>query len=269
MFQFLKELFNLFFASNTFEKGAALAYYSVFSLLPMLVLLLSIFGLFFGEKAISGEIFHQLKEIFGVKGANQIQDLIHNQHTNHNNWVTTIFGFVTLILSASGMFNQMQGAFNDIWQIPPSQTSGILAYITKHFTSFSILIILFFILLISTTFHSFLLRHSDHIPSHYSFIFWVEHLVSFLLIASSFTLMFLFLGDADFEWRACALGGLFTAGLFVIGKIGIGFYIGHTATISTFGSASILALIMIWVYYTSQIIFLGAAFVKVWSNSYN
>lgn len=267
MDQFVKSMYTLFMSSNTFEKGAALAYYSVFSILPMLILVIAVFGFFFGDKAVSGEIFGQLKNVLGVKGANQIQDLIQNQHTNHNNLIASLVGFVTLVLSASGMFNQMQSAFNDIWQVPLAESSGILTNVIRHFTSFCVLLSLFFIMIASTGIHSFIAHHSSSIPSDYSFIYWLEHLLSYVLTASCFMLMFRFLGDADFSWKICAAGGLFTAVLFLVGKVGIGYYLSSSTTVSVFGSASILALIMVWVYYISQVIFLGAVFVKVLNAS--
>lgn len=267
MDQFLKSLYTLFLSSDTFEKGAALAYYAVFSILPMLILSIAIFGFVFGEKATSGDIFTQFRGLLGDKGANQIQDLISNQHLNHNNLLTSVIGFITLLLSALGMFNQMQSAFNDIWQIPLEQSSGVFVTVIRHFTSFCILLGLFFIMIASTSIHSFISHHYNAFPKDFSFVYWLEHLLSYLLTAISFMLMFRFMGDADFSWKSCAVGGLFTAALFMLGKLAIGFYLSSTNTVSVFGSASILALIMVWVYYISQVIFLGAAFVKVFHET--
>ena len=263
MLTFLKDLFNHFSNSDTFQKGAALAYYAVFSLLPMIMIVTSVLGIFFGKEAVSGEIYEQLNGVLGKDAALQIQDIIKNQHTQHNTILTTITGFFVLALSASGMFSQLHGAFNSIWDLKAKPKSSILAYLTHHFASFSILITLFFILLLSTSIHSFLVKHSSNLPNTFQSIYLLEHLVSYLLIALVFALMFKFLGDAIVHWKAALIGGFFTALLFIFGKIGIGFYIGHTHVSTTFGSASVLAVLMIWIYYTSQIIFLGASFVKV------
>ncbi|MCL6267189.1 YihY/virulence factor BrkB family protein [Flagellimonas myxillae] len=264
--KFIKEVFNHFFKSNTFQKGAALAYYAVFSLLPMIIILISVFGLLFGKQAVSGEIFQQLKSTLGSDAAMQIQNIIKNHHTTHNSVITTIIGFVTLALSASGMFSQIHNAFNSIWNIKAKPKSSILQYLSKHFFSFVILIVLFFILLISTSVNSFLIHHAQGLSSEYQFAYLYEHIISLIITSMAFAVMFKFLGDVIVHWKVALLGGLITALLFMFGKIAIGMYIGHSHLSSTFGSASVLALLMLWVYYTSQIIFLGASFVEIISN---
>ncbi|WP_109301390.1 YihY/virulence factor BrkB family protein [Aquimarina sp. AU474] len=266
MVKFLKEVFNHFFTSNTFQKGASLAYYAVFSLLPMIIIITSILGIFFGKQAVSGEIYSQLKDILGNEASIQIQDIIKNQHTNHNSILTTIIGFATLAFSASGMFSQIHNSFNSIWNIKAKPKNSILKYLSKHLISFTVLISLFFVILISTTIHSFLIKHSNNLTSDYKFSYVYEHFLSFFIISIAFAMMFKFLGDAKVHWKAAIIGGLITSLLFVFGKIGIGIYIGHSHISSTFGSASVLALLMLWVYYISQIIFLGASFVKIVSN---
>jgi membrane protein len=266
MLKFLKEVFNHFFNSNTFQKGASLAYYAVFSLLPMIIIITSLLGLFFGKQAVSGEIYTQLKDVLGNDASIQIQNIIKNQHTNHNSVLTSIIGFATLAFSASGMFSQIHNSFNSIWNIKAKPKSSILKYLSKHLVSFLILIGLFFIILISTAVNSFLVKHTNSLHSDYKFSYIYEHLTSFAVLCIVFAIMFKFLGDAKVHWKATILGGIFTALLFIFGKIGIGMYIAHSHISSTFGSASVLALLMLWVYYTSQIIFLGASFVKVSSN---
>ncbi len=266
MIKFLKDVFNHFLNSNTFQKGAALGYYAVFSLLPMIIIITSLLGLFFGKQAVSGEIHTQLKDVLGNDASMQIQSIIKNQHTNHNSLLTSIIGFATLAFSASGMFSQIHNSFNSIWNIKAKPKSSILKYLSKHLVSFLILIGLFFIILISTIINSFLIKHTNSLHSDYKFSYIYEHLVSFVVLSIVFAIMFKFLGDAKVHWKATSLGGLFTALLFIFGKIGIAMYIGNSHASSTFGSASVLALLMLWVYYTSQIIFLGASFVKIISN---
>lgn len=155
MIRFLKELFKHFFNNDTFQKGASLAYYAVFSFLPIIIIVTSFLGILFGKQAISGELYMQLKSILGNEAAIQIQDIIKNQHTDHNNIITTIIGFITLALSASGMFSQIHSSFNSIWNIKAKPKNSIVRYFTKHFFSFLILIALFFIILMSTSINSF------------------------------------------------------------------------------------------------------------------
>lgn len=266
MIKFIKEVFKHFFDSDTFQKGASLAYYAVFSLLPMIVTITAVLGLVFGKQAVAGEIYSGLKDLLGDAASIQIQSFIENQHINHNSITTAIIGFLTLALSASGMLNQIHNSFNNIWSIKAKPKSSILNYIFKHVVSFTILIGLFLIISLSTAVNSFLLKYANTIHSDYDLLFIYEHLASILVLSLVFSIMFKFLGDAIIHWKAAILGGLFTALLFTFGKIGIAMYIGHGHISSTFGSASVLALVMLWVYYTSQIIFLGASFVKIISN---
>lgn len=263
MLNFFKDVFNHFFNSNTFQKGAALAYYAVFSILPMIIIITSVLGLIWGKQVVSGEIYEQLKGILGNEASLQIQELIKKHNTNYNTVLTTIIGFATLILSASGMFSQVHNSFNSIWNIKAKPKSSILKYLSKHLTAFLILILLFFILLASSALNSFLLRYGNTLNTDYQLLYLYEHLISFVVISLAFSIMFNYLGDAKIHWKAAIFGGIFTAFLFVFGKIGISMYISHSKLSTTFGSASVLALLMLWVYYTAQIIFLGASFVKI------
>lgn len=266
MLTFLKDVINHFLKSNTFQKGASLGYYAVFSIFPIIIIITSILGIFFGKQAVSGEIYLQLKDVLGSDASMQIQNIIKNQHRNHNSLLTSIIGFVTLLLSASGMFSQIHNAFNNLWEIKAKPKNSLLRYFSKHFVSFGIMLLLFLILIISTSANSFLVKHSHHLHDSYKLAFLYEHLSSLIVIAILFALMFLFLGDAKVNWKPAIISGLFTAFFFLLGKIGIGFYLGKSHLSTTFGSASILAMFMLWVYYTSQIIFLGTSFLKVLSD---
>lgn len=266
MLRFLKELFGHFFSSSTFQKGASLAYYAVFSILPIIVIVTSLLGLFFGKEAVSGEIYAQLKDTLGDNTAIQIQQIIKNQHLNHNNVITTIIGVATLGFGASGMFSQIHNSFNSIWNIKAKPKSSVLKYLYKHLFSFTVMVLLFFIMLLSTSLNSFLVKNSNSFSSDSTLYYLYEHFASYLVLSIVFAVMFKFLGDAKVHWKASLLGGLFTALFFILGKTIIGIYIGQSHMSSTFGAASVLAVLMLWVYYTSQIIFLGASFVKVISH---
>lgn len=269
MLSFLKAVFNHFFNGNTFQKGAALAYYAVFSIFPIIIIVISILGLVFGKQAVSGEVFTQLKDVLGSDAAQQIQTIIKQHYINHNSVITSILGFVTLLLSASSMFSQIHNAFNNLWNIKAKPKNSLVRYFTKHLSSFALLMVLFTVMIVSTSANAFLTHHSEHLHKSQKSSFLFEHISSFLVIAVLFTIMFRFLGDAKVHWKPAFVSGLFTALLFLLGKIGIAMLIGKSHLSTTFGSASILALIMLWVYYTSQIIFLGASFLKVLSDKMN
>lgn len=260
---FIKELFQHFGNCNSTQKGSSLAYYAVFSIIPILILIISVMGFFWGEQAVKNEIFDQIKGYIGSDSAIQIQNILKNQHINHKSILTTAIGVFTLVLGASGMLTQIHSSFNDIWGISTKGKNGIVLYILTHLKSLIILIVLFFIMFASTSLNSFLVRFSDEIHINLRLAWVYEHLISFSLLCVSFGLMFSYLGDAKVNWRPAFIGGVITAILFVIGKIGIGMYIGHSHVSTTFGAASSVALILVWVYYISQIIFLGASFVYV------
>ena len=266
MVSFIKELFLYFFKSNSFQKGAGLAYYAVFSFIPIIIIVTSIVGIIFGEKAVAGEIYTQLKNTLGDSAALQIEQLIKDHHINHNSIVTTIIGFMTLTLSASGMFIQIHNSLNTIWNIQLKPGNGLIIYFSKHLGSFLLLILLFFLLFSTTLINSYLMSFQNQLGSNFSSLYLYEHLVSFLILSAIFTLIFRFLGDAIIQYKPSLFGGTLTALLFTFGKVGIGLYIKHSNLSSTFGSASLLAIIMLWVYYTSQIMFLGASFIAVFSK---
>ncbi|WP_196888638.1 YihY/virulence factor BrkB family protein [Aureivirga sp. CE67] len=265
MKKLIKDVFQHFLNNDTFQKGASLAYYSVFSLIPMIMIISSVLGIFFGEKAVNGEIFEQLQNTLGEKASLQIQDFIKNQQTSHNNILNAIIGFVTLALSASGLFSQIHNSFNSIWSIKSKPKNSILNYILLHFGSIIVLISLFFIILVSTALGGILTSFIEHLPKYLRKILIIEQLISPIVLVLVFAIMFKFLGDAIIKWKIAIYGGIFTAVFFMVGKIGIGFYLGHSNVTSAFGTASVLALIMVWVYYISQIIFLGASFIEILS----
>ncbi|HAA14211.1 MAG TPA: hypothetical protein DCE41_21960 [Cytophagales bacterium] len=266
MISFLKEVFGHFLKSNTFQKGAALAYYAVFSILPTFVIITSVLGIFFGEQAVSGELQSQLEDVLGQRAALEIQNFIKNQHKNYNNVLTSILGFVTLALSASGMLVQVHNAFNSIWNIKPRPGKGLLRLLTRHLTSLLLLIGLFFLLILSTLTHSLLIRYAGALQPDHQFLYLLEHGTSLVLLSIIIAFTFKFLGDAKIHWKALVWSGTVTAVLLTLGKTGIGYYLGSKHIDSTFGSASVLALLMLWVYYTSQILFLGASLVEVISQ---
>ncbi|WP_460220043.1 YihY/virulence factor BrkB family protein [Psychroserpens sp. MEBiC05023] len=266
MLKFLKAVFNHFLNSNTFQKGAALAYYAVFSIFPIIIIVISILGMVFGKQAVSGEMFTQLKDTLGDTAALQIQDIIKHQHINHNSVLTSILGVVTLMLSASGIFSQIHNAFNNIWNIKAKPKNSILRYFTKHMSSFLLLMILFFILIVSTFANTYLIKYMPFLSKEYKLYAFYEHASSFLVISLLFAIMFKYLGDAKVKLKPALISGVFTGLLFMLGKIGIAMLVSRSHLSTTFGSASILALVMLWVYYTSQIIFLGASFLMILSR---
>ena len=266
MISFLKNTFAIFFRSNPFQNGAALAYYAVFSLLPMIIIITVVLGYFFGEKEVSDEIYAQFNGTLGTDASKQIQEIVSHRKVHQNSaWATSV-GFLILGLSSSAMLRQLHHFFNRIWRIKVKRKREVQNYLIKQFISFTLLIGLVFFVLVSTSVSSYLLEYSDRLSSNYSFTYGYELVVSFVVLGTIFTLMFSILSDAIINWKPAVLGGVFTAFLFSIGKTIIGYTLTTMHIDSIFGSASVLAILMLWVFYTSQIIFFGAAFIDVVSE---
>jgi membrane protein len=223
-------------------------------------------GIFFGEDAISGEVYSKLKGFLGSKASLQVQDLIKVQHINRDSILTTIVGFVVLFFTASRMFNQIHNSLNSIWDIKSKPKNGIIYFLVKNVSSIFLIIVLFFLIFISTSATSFIHKYTEGFYYIKKFSFIYEYLITYLSISLMYAIMYAFFADAKVYWKASLFGGLFTSVLFLIGKAGIVIYISNTNFNSAFGSASVLALFMIWVFYISQSIFVGASFVKVYSD---
>lgn len=264
-----RSVLSHFFETKTFEKGAALSYYAVFSFLPIIIIIISVSGLFFGEQAVKGEIFLEIKGVLGKEIAEQIQQFLKNQYRYGANIAMTVIGAITLILSATAVFYQLQTSLNDIWLIKSKPKSNILKYFTSQFISFLIIITTGFILLASITINSFIYKFAEKFnqSAYFSKLYFLFELsISLVFVSFLFTLMFKYLGDAIVRWKAALAGGIFTAILFSIGKLLFSIYFGNSNTLTTFGSASVIALLLVWIYYTAQIIYLGASFTYVWSR---
>ena len=262
----LKDLYLHYIRSNTFEKGAALSYYTVFSFLPIIMIMTSILGILFKEDAVSGELNRVLTSIVGDQGAIQLDEIIKNQHLYHDNIFTTIIVFGTLLLAATGMFNQIQKSLNAIWGLKAKQEKSVFNYFARHITSFLTLIVVGCILLLSTIINGFFYKFSSKLPDAFVHAHLYENLISFFLITLLFAVLFRFIRTAIVPWKNALVSAGFTSILFFIGKIAIGIYIAHSDIKSTFGAASIIALLMIWVYYSSQIFFIGASFAYVFGQ---
>lgn len=266
MLHFLKSLIKHFLSKAPLQKGATLGYYAAFSFLPMIIIVISILGIVFGKQAVSGDIFHQLDGSVGDTAARQIQTIIKNQHLHHNHILTTIVGVATLVLGASGMLSQIHNSLNAMWDIKAKPKNSILRYLKKHLLSFCVLIFLVFVTLVTSTMSSFLIKYKNDLHPDHEFLYLYEHAVSFFIICTVFFIIFKTLSDAIVHWKIALWGSLFTGILFMLGKILIAYIIGKSHLHTAFGSTSVLAIIMLWVYYTSQIIFLGSSFIKLLSK---
>ncbi len=263
LWNIVKQAVLQFFQDRCLKHSAALAYYTIFSLPSMLIIIITVGGYLYGEKALQGELFHVIDNYAGAKVAGQIEQVLANLQVRGNNIWATIIGVGTLLFAATGIFGQIQDSINQIWGLQTKPEKSWLILILKRLTSFSMILVLGFILLISLTLNTVLEVLMDRLKANFSdqvidLVYYGEYLVGFIIITLLFLLIFKILPDATIKWRHTLVGAVITSVLFLIGKSIIGTYLTDTRLISAYGGTSSLIVLLIWVYYSSVILFLGA-----------
>jgi membrane protein len=272
-FALLKKAAGDWFDDQAPTLGAALAFYTVFSLAPLLIITVSIAGLVFGREAAQGQIFDQLRSLVGEASAGAMQDVVQNANsTPATGLVATLIGFVTLIVGASGVFGQMQTSLNFIWGVQSKPGRGILGLLQDRVLSFGFILVVGFLLLISlllTTAIAFIAEwFGGIVPGIEMLIQASNAILSLAVITLLFAMIFKFLPDAKIAWRDVWIGALITAALFTVGKEVLGLYLGKSGVGSSYGAAGSLIVLLLWVYYSAQIVFFGAEFTKVYANRF-
>lgn len=256
---------------NALELGAALAYYTVFSLAPLLVIVIGVAGLVFGREAAQGEIYAQFQSLIGQDGATAIESAVRSASRPASGVIATIVGIVVLLVGASGVFNQLRHSINRLWSLPPV-TGSWTKMLRENLLSFALVFGIGFLLLVSLVVSAGLAALSRWVGSMFGdtvLLFgWLDALMSWLVITFLFTTLFKVLPDAEIAWRDAAVGGAVTALLFVIGKALIELYIAHAKMGSAYGVAGSILVILAWIYYSSQIFFFGAECTEVYANRY-
>lgn len=268
----LKETYQEFNEDKVPRLGAALAYYMLFSLAPLLVLVIAIAGMAFGEEAARGQIVGAIGGLVGQQGAEAIQAMIQGASHPASGILATIIGLVTLLLGASGVFGELQDALNTIWEVTEKPGQGIVHLIRERFFSFSLVVGTGFLLLVSMVITAALQAFgkilAGFIPGGDLFLQILNFVISFAVTTLLFALLYKVVPDAEIAWRDVWIGALVTAVLFSIGRIAIGLYLGRSATASTYGAAGSLVIVVLWIYYSAQILFFGAEFTQVYANRF-
>jgi len=254
--------------------AAALAYYATFSVAPLLILVLAIAGLVGGRDAAQGLVMAQVQDLVGEEGKEFVQSMIENAATTRTGVTASILGTATLLLGALGAFNELQNALDRIWDVEPKPITRwslrVQRFIFKRLLSFSMMLGIGFLLLISLVISAALAALSEYLGRITLFsevmLQILNLIISLGLITLLFAMIFKFIPDVEIRWRNVWLGAAITAILFTIGKTVIGIYLGQAEVGSTFGAAGSLAVLMIWIYYSSQILFLGAEFTNVFTK---
>jgi membrane protein len=254
------------------QLGAALSFYSVLSLAPLMVIALALAALVFGEQGATEQIMAQMDNMVGAEGAQAIQGMIENAKRPETGTIAAILGIVTLLFGASGVFGQLQEAMNTIWEVPPKTGGGFWNMIRARFLSFAMVLGTGFLLLISLLLSAAVAAFGTQMGHWWPALEPITHLINagatFLVVTVLFAMIFKLLPDAQVAWRDVWVGALLTALLFTIGKLGIGLYLGKSAVGSTYGAAGSLVVLLLWIYYSAQILFFGAELTQVYATRY-
>lgn len=254
------------------SRGAALAFYTLFSLTPILILSIAIAGYFFGADAAQGQILLQIQGLVGKNGAEAIQALLAAARDPTAGALATIVAIVLLLAGASSVFVELKSTLDDIWGTTKSTASGISILLKTRLLSVSLVLVLAFLLLISLVISAVLAMLQTYVGGLWSssaMLFSIlSNLFSFTVIACLFGLIYKLLPDAPLSWHDVIVGSLFTAMLFTLGKYFIGLYLGNSAIDSSFGAAGSVVALMLWVYYSAQIFFFGAEFTRQYALKY-
>jgi membrane protein len=268
-----KETFKGFISDNGLQLSAALSYYTIFSLPPLLIIIISVSGLFFGADAVKGEIFGQINGLVGNGAALQIQEMIKNVKLSSNNAFVATVGIIILVIGASGVFAEIQDSINIIWGIKTKPKHGLIKFLYNRLMSFSMIASVGFLLLVGlviNTFIAILNKRLEIIFPHDSILLFyiINTIIVFIIITLLFSIIFKTLPDGKIVLRDCIIGASFTAFLFILGKFAIGYYLGKYNVGTVYGAAGSIILILGWVYYSAIILYFGAEFTKVYSNTH-
>jgi membrane protein len=251
--------------------AAALAYYTMFSLAPLLLIAITVAGGIFGEEAARGQLDNQLQGLLGQDGAAVVQSMLQNtQKSSSGGIVATVIGIGTLMFGASGVFGQLQDALNTIWGVKPRPGLGWMSFVKSRFLSFAMVLVIGFLLLVSLMLSAILAGISTLFSNQFGNFAILGQLLNFAISFGVITLLFAsiykFLPDVRLPWKDLWIGAAVTALLFNIGKFLIGLYLGSSGVTSTYGAAGSIIVILLWVFYSAQIILVGAEFTQVYAR---
>ncbi|MBP6391358.1 MAG: YihY/virulence factor BrkB family protein [Flavobacteriales bacterium] len=273
VWNFTKAMFRAYAHDNTFELGAALAYYTIFSIVPLLVVVISVSGVIAGPDAVRGQVFSELHGLVGPDTARALEDILGNAYKSGHGWLATVLGVITLILGASGVFGALKSSLNRMWEIKPKPRNSIVGFIVGRLLSFSFVLGLGFLMVVSFAINAVVAGFSDNIERAFPELSIVllgglSIALSVVISTAVFASLFKYLPDTRLAWRDVWPGALFTTVLFSLGKYVIALYFSASDPASMFGAAAGLISLLLWTFYSSQIFFLGAEFVYVWAETH-
>lgn len=270
----IRQAWNGFSADNAFRLSAALAYYTALSLSPLLLMVISIAGLVFGEAAARGQVEHQIQDLVGQQGAEAVQTMLAHSSSIGGNVVAIVVGVVVLVVGATGVFAQLQDALNTVWNVDPKKTSagGLWGMLKSRLLSFALVCGLAFLLLVSLVLNALVSGLSAElhrwIPGAATLVEVLNILLSALLTLVLFAMIFKVLPDVELDWSDVWIGAGITTVLFTLGKYGIGIYLGQASVGSAYGAAGSFVVLLTWLYYSSAIMLFGAEFTQVYATQH-
>jgi membrane protein len=261
-FALFKQTWTEFSEDKAQRLAAALAYYTLFSIAPLLLIAIAIAGLVFGKSQAQEQILAQIRTVMGPEGGKAISEMLVSAAKPKTGTLAFIVGIVTLLFGAAGVFGNLKDALNTIWNVPEKKGGGIMAMIKERFLSFAMVLGVGFLLLVSLVI--------DAALSALSSALWqpIQLIVSFAVITVLFAMIFRFLPDIHPQWRDVWFGAAFTSLLFVLGKFGLGLYLGKSAVGSSYGAAGSLVVLLVWIYWSTAIMFFGAEFTQVYARTH-
>lgn len=269
----LKTTFDEFMEDNAIKLSASLSYYTIFALPPLMIIIITLCGFFFGKDAVSGQLYGQINGLVGSDAAIQIQNAIKNVELSESNVFATVFGGIMLLIGASGVFAEIQSSINFIWGLRAKPNKGIKKFIQNRLMSFSMIASVGFLLLVSLLVNSLMDvlsgRLKLYFPESTVYLFYVLNiLIVFLIITLLFAIIFKTLPDGNIKWKDALIGASSTSVLFMIGKFAIGFYLGSSTVATVYGAAGSIIIILLWVYYSAIILYFGAEYTKVYAKAF-
>ena len=270
VFSLVKETVSDWMDDKAMRLAAALAFYTLLSLAPLLIVAVSVAGLVFGEEAARGELTTQLQTLVGAEGAEAVRNILANAKSTSSGVIGTIVGTVVLLFGASGVFGELQSALDEIWEVKPKPGRGVKGFLRDRFFSLTMVLGVGFLLLVSLVLSTVLAVVGNFFSSSLPGGALVWQVLNFVISIGVFTLLFALIfkviPDVKIAWGDVWIGALVTAILFTLGKLGIGIYLGRASITSPFGAAGSVVLLVIWTYYSAQILFLGAEFTQVFAR---
>lgn len=271
LFPLLKAAFHQWVEDRSPRLAAALSYYALFAVTPLLLISIAIAGLVFGEEAARGDVVRTVSEVVGETAGRAIEEVMRNARQSvHSGTLAALIGFALLLFGASGVFNHLKESLNAIWNVAPRERGGLVRFLRKRFLSFAMVLAVGFLLLVSLIISAALAAGGRYVGSRLpgGETLWqvVNLVVSLAVITFLFALIFRYVPDIRVAWRDVWMGAAFTAILFTIGQTLIGFYLGRSNIATAYGAAGSVVVILVWIYYSSLIVFFGAEFAEVYAR---